>query len=515
MKPSFIQCFRTLLIMLAVLAGAAGVGCFCLLRMHDPFPVLPGPAKGGEDIANWWESPSPLTDAETAAQQWLADITFRLAQADEGAVWNVGGSQHGVFAIRYQVAFACYAASALGMRTPAYIGLTQSILTNGVARLADKRAWEYIQTYWSREPQFPDPCAKGNVMYSGHLIQVMALAEALSGDPTYNRDGVDLKWDWHHRARYTTRLLAETIAGQIRAGEGGVTCEPGLVFFACNNHPHIAFRLLEGMGYGDWRGDSAKWEAWSLGRFRATAGGGAFRILHHEKSGLAFPRGQAGFDGWSLLWYAPWASRVENVPVLWSLARARIAWSDYGDDPKDYPVDLIGGSCCNPLQVPSAANASFLAAAARACGDAVTAERLERWLDRHFRRQEKGRFWLNTHREWRTGVTANRIIALALANGSDLRALVRHPLPRDYFKGVLLAAVEPSDTPVFQAYRDAQGVLVIELDGDGRTVTLRFKNAAGKMAVELPDSVAAEWEENHDALKLAPCHRLTVRISQK
>ena len=66
-----------------------------------------------------------------------------------------------------------------------------------------------------------------------------------------------------------------------------------------------------------------------------------------------------------------------------------------------------------------------------------------------------------------------------------------------------------------QAYRDAQGGLVIELDGDGRSVTLRFKNAAGKMAVELPDSVAAEWGENHDTLKLAPCHRLTVRISQK
>ena len=503
---------RSILLMLGAMLAAGLAVLFWLLRMHDPFPVGTGKTGPAEKISRWWESPPPLMETEAAAQQWLADITCRLDPSAEAGVWNVGGSQHGVFSIRYQVAFACYAASALGMRTPAYIGLTQAILTNGVARLADRRAWEYIRTYWSQEPWFPDPCAKGNVMYTGHLMQVMALSEALSGDSRYNRHGVDLVWDERHCYRYTTRALAEMTAAQIRSGNGGVTCEPGLVFFACNNHPHVTFRLLEGMGYGDWRGDSAKWERWALGRFRATAGGGAFRILHHEKTGLAFPRGQAGFDGWSLLWYAPWASCPDDVPVLWALAREKINWAEYGDDPKDCPVDLIGKSCCTPVQVPPAANASFLAAASRACGDAATAERLESWLDRHFMRQEKGRFWLNTHKEWRTGVTANRIIAIALANGSDLRGLVRRPLPRAYFKGLLLSAVEPSDTPVFQAYRDSQDRLVIEIDGKGKAVTLMLKNADGQTAVGLPESVAGEWNATRGELKLSPCRRVTVRF---
>ena len=499
--------------MLAAMPVVGMALLFCLLRMHDPFPVGTGKVSSAEKISRWWESPPPLTDTEAAAQQWLADITCRLDPSADAGVWDVGGSQHGVFSKRYQVAFACYAASALGMRTPAYVGLTQAILTNGVMRLADKRTWEYIRTYWSQEPWFPDPCARGNVMYTGHLMQVMALEEALSGDPRYNLQGVDLVWDAQHSYRYTTRSLAELTAAQIRSGDGGVTCEPGLVFFACNNHPQVTFRLLEGMGYGDWRGASAKWERWALGRFRATAGGGAFRILHHEKTGLALPRGQSGFDGWSLLWYAPWASCPDDLPVLWALAREKINWQEYGENPKDYPVALIAKSCCNPVQVPPAANASFLAAASRACGDAATAERLERWMDRHFMRQEKGRFWLNTHAEWRTGVTANRIIAMALANGSDLRGLVQRPMPRDYFMGLLLAAVEPSDTPVFQAFRDSKDRLVIELDGKGKAVKLRLKNADRQTAAELPESATGEWNGTHDEFRLSACSRVTVKFS--
>lgn len=483
-----------------------------VLWFHDPFPVNTGAPHDSEILAAWWAQPNALSADEVAAQQWLADITCRLPPAREQEVWQVGGSQHGVFSIRYQAAFAGYAAAALGMRTPAYVGLTQSILSNTVSRLVDRKAWAYIQSYWSQEPWFPDPCAKGNVMYTGHLMQLMALEEALSGDPRYSHAGVELVWDAAHSFRYTTQQLADVTAAQMRAGDGGVPCEPGLVFFACNNHPQIAFRLLEGMGYGDWRSESAKWERWALRRFQATAGGGAFRILHHEKTGLAYPRGMPGFDGWSLLWYAPWASDRANLPILWRLAREKIVWSEYGDDPGEQPGVLIKASCCNPVQVPAAATASFLAAASRACNDTETAIRLEAWLDRHFRKTSEGRLWLNTNREWRTGVTANRILALAQANGSDLRAMVRRPLPRAYFNGLLLASIEPSDTPVFQAYRDPEDALVIELGGRGEAVALVIRNAHATAIAEWPNTVAGKWNPHTGTLLLAPCGRTTLKI---
>ena len=146
----------------------------------------------------------------------------------------MGGSQHGNTSIRYQAAFAGYAAAALGIRTPAYPALTERILSNMVARVAAKRAWRYIRSYWRDESWFPDPCASGNVMYTGHLMMLMALHEALSGSDLYNREGVHLVWDEKNDYRYTTLRLAQVTAAQIRAGRGGLTCEPGLIFFCCN-----------------------------------------------------------------------------------------------------------------------------------------------------------------------------------------------------------------------------------------------------------------------------------------
>ena len=496
---------------LLLLAGLLVLACGAVLWLHDPFPVnAEAPPRVSEAVPAWWENPPALTADEVAAQQWLADMTFRLPKAREQEVWEVGGSQHGVFSIRYQAAFAGYAAAALGMRVPAYIGLTQSVLTNTVARLCDRRAWSYIQTYWSQEPWFPDPCAKGNVMFTGHLMQLMALEEALAGDSRYNREGVDLVWDSARRFNYTTRRLAEITAAQIRAGECGVTCEPGLVFFACNNHPQITFRLLEGMGYGDWGDVRSKWERWALGRMQATMGGGAFRILHHEKSGMAYPRGMPGFDGWSLLWYAPWMTDRANLPIMWALAKKEIEWPEYGDDPGERPVSLIQKDCCKPVRVPPAASAGFLAAAARACGDDETAGVLEAWLDRHFRKAEEGRAWLETHREWRIGVTANRTLALAQAHGSDLRALVLRPLPREYFQGLLLDSVEPSDTPVYRAYRVREGSLVVELDGRGKAVTLKLKNAGRNTTAEWREKAEGKWDPLSGTLAFASCGRLTV-----
>ena len=493
----------------ALLAGVLGI-----LWLHDPFPVRVVVQPGPDKERAWWEHPAALTPDEVAAQQWLADTTCRLPPEREGEVWNVGGSQHGFFSIRYQAAFAGYAVAALGMRTPAYIGLTQSVLSNAVARLADRKAWSYIHSYWSHEPWYPDPCANGNVMYTGHLMMLMALEEALSGDARFNREGVELVWDNAHRFTYTTKRLVEVTAAQIRAGDGGVPCEPGLVFFACNNHPHDAFRLLEGMGYGDWRTASDKWEKWSMKRLRATMGGGAFRVFHHVPSGLAYPCGMPGFDGWSLVWYAPWASASTNPQSLWRLAREKIDWSAFGENPHDVQEPLASCECCNLHKVPPAATASFLASAARACGDAATAERLEAWLDRHFRKASGGRLWLDTNHEWRTGVCANRFLALAQANGSDLRAMVRRPLPRAYFDGALLDSVQPNDTPVYQAYREADGALTVELDGRGGPVTLAFRNVGRTPSIRLPDGVTGTWNERTNTLAIASCGRIVLTVSR-
>ena len=81
-------------------------------------------------------------------------------------------------------------------------------------------------------------------------------------------------------------------------------------------------------------------------------------------------------------------------------------------------------TCMDPANVPPVATVSFLAAAARACDDGATAQRLERLADRSLVRKD-GMFYLEVGREWRIGATANRIISLAIANGSSFRAFLR------------------------------------------------------------------------------------------
>ena len=100
-------------------------------------------------------------------------------------------------------------------------------------------------------------------------------------------------------------------------------------------------------------------------------------------------------------------------------AAAKIDWTKLGG-----PDARKGGfSCCDPADVPPVASASFLAAAARACDDPATADRLEAILAPRLVRRN-GEIYLDVGREWRVGSTANWIISRAEANGARFRTLL-------------------------------------------------------------------------------------------
>ena len=53
---------------------------------------------------------------------------------------------------------------------------------------------------------------------------------------------------------------AVAVVEQMRTNDYcGVTCEPGLLFFPCNNHPHYALKLFAKLGHGDWSDDARRW----------------------------------------------------------------------------------------------------------------------------------------------------------------------------------------------------------------------------------------------------------------
>ena len=123
---------------------------------------------------------------------------------------------------------------------------------------------------------------------------------------------------------------------------------------------------------------------------------------------------------WSLLWYEPWAEKRETALGLWQKAVQKLDWGKLDEASDAKPGS---GGCSDPQPVPETVKAAFLAAAARACDDPATAERLERTLDAKYLVHTNGLCYLSLGRDWRIAATAQRIIALAMANGSRFRDL--------------------------------------------------------------------------------------------
>ena len=366
----------------------------------------------------------PLSPDEQSALRWLDHVTGPLSDTEEKEWWDIGGHQFGLFAKRYNIAFCGYAAAALGQRGDAAQRKTVGrILGNCISRYLKREIWQYSmsKSYWGRKPWAPDPCFRENVMYTGHLLQLLALYELYTGDTRYWKDGFDFIWDKKHKVHYTVKKLIDVTVYQMRKGpNGGVCCEPGLMFFPCNNHPHVALAIFAHLGHGDWTKDARRWEKWALGHYvNPILGGGMLNLVYHPRSGLFYPRGHGSLDGWSLLWYEPWAEHRGTAVALWQQAVKRIDW----DSLKREPDALAGGeTCCNPIDVPPVATAVFLAAAARACDDTATADRLEQLVEPLLSRKD-GMLYLDVNREWRIGVTANYFIALAEKGGSRFRQM--------------------------------------------------------------------------------------------
>ena len=271
----------------------------------------------------------PLTADELAGLAWLEHVTGTLDDKEEREWWDIGGTQHGIFSKRYNIAFAGYAAVAVGMRGDAEVrGRVGKVLANCFERMLRADVWEYSQTKSYRE----------NVMYTGHLLHLLALYELFTGDRRYHREGGgwDFVWKDGRKVHYDVEKLIEVTVEQMRKGpNGGITCEPGLMFFPCNSHPHVALAIFRKLGYGDWSQDAARWEKWALSHYLSPAfGGGEINLVYHVRGNFMYPRGQDGLDGWSLLWYEAWASDRRTATALWRRVRERLDWSrlDSADD---------------------------------------------------------------------------------------------------------------------------------------------------------------------------------------
>jgi hypothetical protein len=92
------------------------------------------------------------------------------------------------------------------------------MLGNCIARYLKRDVWAYSMSrdYWGSKPWAPDPCYRENVMYMGHLLQLQALYETLTGDTRYWKDGLDFTWRDGRTVHYDVQKLIDVTVAQMR-----------------------------------------------------------------------------------------------------------------------------------------------------------------------------------------------------------------------------------------------------------------------------------------------------------
>lgn len=227
---------------------------------------------------------------------------------------------------QFQIAWMYYAlAVAQSQQTPAYRELYKTASDDLIRKMTLPETWALwgkiieapqFKKYLDQTKDWRDPVAEKNIMYSGHILQMIGLYEMLYQDKKYDKPGAisfAITGENPFVHTYNHKSLAETIHRQFLDNSlAGIECEPNLVFAECNQHPVLGlinYDQLHGTKLADVK--SAFWDkAMSLGYLdtkKTNRFAGPYRLK--EEQLIAFPSGWN--DGWSGVTLHGW-----NKPIV-------------------------------------------------------------------------------------------------------------------------------------------------------------------------------------------------------
>jgi hypothetical protein len=332
-------------------------------------------------------SPTPrdgLTDRELAVQRWFSSLTFlQDSRPTPWPEWHDDGDQLGTTALRYQIAFAGYGCAAMAAKTPAYRELVQKQLADLCQRLIDVRTWCYVTRYWNYKDDPPDPCRYENVMYTGHLTQLMCLYELLTGDFRYSESGWDFVCRDGRKTHYTLGKAVERLHDLSKASpSGGICCEPGLVFAMCNDHSAASLMLFDLVHKTHYANVNSRWFDWMVKNFRdKTPGSRTFLYsVYVQKAGIFVPVSDVGADGWTLGWGYPWFPSTEFAHQGWEHVLKNAQWKSPAPDQAFAEGNAVAGCCGGARTLVRNAFLPLLAVQAEGAAS-PTAQKMLRWLE--------------------------------------------------------------------------------------------------------------------------------------
>ena len=375
-----------------------------------------------------------LSDRELALGRWFSQLTFlQDCAAHPWPQWHDDKQQLGITSLRYQLAFAGYGCAAMAAKTPAYRELVGRQLLDLCQRMIDLRVWQYVGHYWKYGDAPPDPCLFENVMYTGHLTQLMCLYELLSGDFRYSTSGWDFVWRDGRKTHYDLRAAIERLHVQCAKNpHGGVCCEPNMLFAACNSHSANSFALYDLLHDAHYADVNQKWFAWMSRHFRIPSPSSPefLYAVYRADVGLFLPVSDVGADGWTLGWSYPWLPDTAFAKEGWRRLLDKGQWRTPSSDESYIQNNFVVGCCGGGRLELSNCFVPLLAVQAEG-RNSPTARKVLNWFERQCGRPvdadgdgyPEGYYY---HTDDALSIAATGNIAAALAtDGDSLRRLFR------------------------------------------------------------------------------------------
>ena len=232
---------------------------FLVIPPSSASPSPPAPSAQPPAVAGPMVDPNvyPAVGEEEWGQlRWV----LKLANQPLGDFADMNSlDQVGITASRYTLAFSVYFLAAEQYhKLPAW----DEAIKPGMDRIIEKMFQRPVWEYWSHDSAgvpkfeplmdrpyapFSDPIAYRNIMYSGHVSQMINLYQMLYGERKWDTPGsIELKWDDKTKFVYDNKSLQEAMFRQIIQNPvAGIECEPNAIFPACNTHPLLGWKLYD------------------------------------------------------------------------------------------------------------------------------------------------------------------------------------------------------------------------------------------------------------------------------
>ena len=436
-------------------------------------------------------------------------------------------------AYRYQLAFMTYA---LGItqhqKTPAYRELYQRAISRMIDKMKRREVWDYWEKMSefsdyaahirSAEEGWTDPLAQKNIMYSGHLLQMVGIYSVLFNDAKYDQSG---SLTLHNRPffypetkreeyDYDHSSLAELIHKQlVDSAYLGVECEPNGVYNACNQHP-----ILGLIHYDQSHGTSL---SSIMPAYRESL---EKRLIHHEtKQHMYYYRGQQD----EVVQVADALDTNDPYPAInawpggmmnaWARDLTREVYAVHSK--VDLPM-LMDGSMAGFADYMIDVHFGFYAAYASEVGDVEASQKMLDYADANFKPEWKdGRYFYprndlveealadtqgrhipgsDEHRVGR--LTGNALLAMARLNDGDgFWKLYNEPWDEEFFAQPYITGVQYPDVLVEQAVFDQEKSSLIVTIAPGTN----YRGESSFMVQNItPNSIAVIYENGMEIARL-------------